>query len=390
MKRVLISLFFLQALTALCAQKPLSLVNTFYATLNNYVLQNDHIEYQKLINMCDAGFRVSDRFAQEQSDIPSQSLLLQNYLELLRDKQVKLAITDMREITLSNHRTEGVPTKTVLVNVTLSSSQISTYKLQNVVYIRNNKIFCVGDYEVDNRQIVSNNYKDTIIYYNDNSTFRLYGTTRRHTDNAIGLPYLREQIDEKRQCRTGAITANDIGVVVFGKNGYAYRNIHDKLKERLEDACENSCKIHDICISNNGKYWCVVYGNGAWWASAPETFYKQIRYFFANNEVVQSISINDKGDWAIITDKHMCSSSAEVHEALIYTHDSLGKVYSIALSENGYIICAANGAYFNNLPTQAYERLIRRAKQTKVKIVKFTDSGTILVTDGENSYSYCM
>ena len=149
MKRVLISLFFLQALTALCAQKPLSLVNTFYATLNNYVLQNDHIEYQKLINMCDAGFRVSDRFAQEQTDIPSPSLLLQNYLELLRDKQVKLAITDMREITLSNHRTEGVPTKTVLVNVTLSSSQISTYKLQNVVYIRNNKIFCVGDYEVD-------------------------------------------------------------------------------------------------------------------------------------------------------------------------------------------------------------------------------------------------
>ena len=149
MKRVLISLFFLQALTALCAQKPLSLVNTFYATLNNYVLQNDHIEYQKLINMCDAGFRVSDRFAQEQTDIPSPSLLLQNYLELLRDKQVKLAITDMREITLSNHRTEGVPTKTVLVNVTLSSSQISTYKLQNVVYIRNNKIFCIGDYEID-------------------------------------------------------------------------------------------------------------------------------------------------------------------------------------------------------------------------------------------------
>ena len=149
MKRVLISLFFLQALTALWAQKPLSLVNTFYATLNNYVLQNDHIEYQKLMNMCDAGFRVSDRFAQEQSDIPSPSLLLQSYLELLRDKQVKLAITDMREITLSNHRTEGAPTKTVLVNLSLSSPKISTYKLQNVVYIRNNKIFCVGDYEVD-------------------------------------------------------------------------------------------------------------------------------------------------------------------------------------------------------------------------------------------------
>ena len=149
MKRVLISLLFLQALTALCAQKPLSLVNTFYATLNNYVLQNDHIEYQKLMNMCDAGFRVSDRFAQEQSDIPSQSLLLQNYLELLRDKQVKLAITDMREITLSNHRTEGAPTKTVLVNLSLSSPKVSTYKLRNVVYIRNNKIFCVGDYEID-------------------------------------------------------------------------------------------------------------------------------------------------------------------------------------------------------------------------------------------------
>ena len=149
MRRVFILLCLFHSSIVLYAQKPLSLVNTFYATLENYVLYNDHIEYQNLMNMCDAGFRISDRFAQEQSDIPSQSLLLQNYLELLREKQVKLAISDMREITLSNHRTEGAPTKTVLVSLTLSSPKTSTYKLQNIVYIRNNKIFCIGDYEVD-------------------------------------------------------------------------------------------------------------------------------------------------------------------------------------------------------------------------------------------------
>ena len=149
MKRLFLLFVICLIFNCLSAQKPLSLASSFYNTLNNYVLYNDHIEYQKLMNMCDAGFRVSDRFAQEQSDIPSPSLLLQSYLELLRDKQVKLAITDMREITLSNHRTEGAPTKTVLVNLSLSSPKISTYKLQNVVYIRNNKIFCVGDYEVD-------------------------------------------------------------------------------------------------------------------------------------------------------------------------------------------------------------------------------------------------
>ena len=149
MKRLFLLFAICLIFNCLSAQKPLSLASSFYNTLNNYVLYNDHIEYQKLMNMCDAGFRVSDRFAQEQTDIPSLSLLLQNYLELLRDKQVKLAITDMREITLSNHRTEGAPTKTVLVNVTFSSPKTSTYKLQNVVYIRNNKIFCIGDYEVD-------------------------------------------------------------------------------------------------------------------------------------------------------------------------------------------------------------------------------------------------
>ena len=149
MKRLLALSVICLIINCLFAQKPLSLASSFYNTLNNYVLYNDHIEYQKLMNMCDAGFRVSDRFAQEQTDIPSPSLLLQNYLELLRDKQVKLAITDMREITLSNHRTEGASTKTVLVNLTLSSPKTSTYKLQNVVYIRNNKIFCIGDYEID-------------------------------------------------------------------------------------------------------------------------------------------------------------------------------------------------------------------------------------------------
>ncbi len=211
MKRILVLFFVCVVFNHLYAQKPLSLASSFYNTLNNYVLYNDYIEYQKLINMCDAGFRVSDRFAQEQTDIPSPSLLLQNYLELLRDKQVKLAITDMREITLSNHRTGGAPTKIVLVNVTFSSPKTSTYKLQNVVYIRNNKIFCVGDYEVDKSGKV---LTDVVNKTNRTSTNNNIHNGHEYVDLGLSVMWAT--------CNVGASTPEEYG------DYFAWGELHPK------------------------------------------------------------------------------------------------------------------------------------------------------------------
>ena len=266
MKRLLTLSVICLIINCLSAQKPLSLTSSFYNTLNNYVLYNDHIEYQKLMNMCDAGFRISDRFAQEQSDIPSSSLLLQNYLELLRDKQVKLAISDMREITLSNHRTEGAPTKTILVNITLSSPKTSTYKLKNVVYIRNNKVFCVGDYDID----VSNIVRQTVTIQEEKTPsakiHRIWTEDDIYEDGVRGVKiHLNMNVYnlKSKQCRAVAYFYTNSGTALIDTNNkYHTKNGKVSCRKDFAPSYDNSLykdfsifmPYNELHTSTNGSY----------------------------------------------------------------------------------------------------------------------------------------
>lgn len=224
----------------------------------------------------------------------------------------------------------------------------------------------------------------------DGSKFYLNGTAIAPTGNAIGLSYLTETINKNNACQNGAITEK-IGVIIYGDYGYAHTGgFPSKLAETIKDANANKHTIHDITLSNNGNYWCILYGNGGWHAMASEGFYSKLREYLGNNEKVRSVAIRDNGDYVIVSDKHFYASTTELKDFIIAARDKYGTVHSVSLSNKGIVVCAENGVCYKNIPTGTLDRLKIAAPQFKIRYVKFTDTGTCLITDGKSRYDYWM
>ena len=222
------------------------------------------------------------------------------------------------------------------------------------------------------------------------NVYKLIGTTRTYTDNATALSHLTENIKKWEQCRTGAITSVGKGVVVYANNGYASTGIPNDLSEKIKYANDNSLRIHDVCMSSNGNYWCIAYGDGGWRSWATTSFNEKMKACHSTNEKIVSISINNSGEWVIVTDKHLYASSTTFQNKLSEVSDLFGYIYSVALTEMGYVICADRGVYYHNIPTKVLEKIKEMASTKIIKVLKFTDDGTVLLTDGESSFKYYM
>lgn len=227
------------------------------------------------------------------------------------------------------------------------------------------------------------------VFRKDGSSVFLNGTAISFVDNSVKLDYIKQRIDNLyKSCQTGAITDTD-GVVIFDAYGYAHtKGISNVLADKLEYANRHRHYIHDITISNSGKYWCVVYGDSDYKSVAPVSFNKKLEEYLAAGEKIISVALNDAGDFAIITKKHCFFSSQEISNAFKEACKNYGFVYSVSLSNKGYIICAEKGIYFRNIPTSVYKMINSAASKIKIKFVKFTDSGTCLITDGVSKYEY--
>ena len=226
--------------------------------------------------------------------------------------------------------------------------------------------------------------------HTDGKTYKLIGTTRSYTDNADALKHLTTNISEWEECRTGAITSVGKGVAIYGSNGYAYTSIPTSMSEKIKYANDNSLKIHEVCMSSDGNYWCVAYGDGGWQSWAPSAFNDKMRACIGDGEKVVSMAINNSGDWVIITDQHLFASNTTLSNKLSEVSDMFGYIYSVALTDKGYVICANRGIYYHNIPTKVLEKIKEMAEERVVKVVKFTDDGTSLVTDGDKLYKYYM
>lgn len=258
------------------------------------------------------------------------------------------------------------------------------HKIQRIVK-KNEPYVQTQQAQQDEQGTVTTSYTQS-----DGTTFYLNGNTIAPTGEASGLSYLTNTLNEKKSCQTGAITEK-IGVVVFGDYGYAYTaGMILDLTERLKEANAGKHTIHDIAISNNAKYWCIMYGNGGWQALAPEAFYNKIREFTGNGEKICSVAIRDNGEFVIVSDKHFYASTMALYDFIIAARDKYGSIHSVSLSNKGVIVCAERGVCFKNIPTGTYARLKIAAAQFKIRFVKFTDTGTCLITDGKSEYDYWM
>lgn len=221
-----------------------------------------------------------------------------------------------------------------------------------------------------------------------------YSGTVRYLNSLAGshMSYIKEAINGWGKCRIGAITEYGAGVGIYGDYGYAYTgSTPSKLKKRIKEAYDDKSKITDINITENGNYVIILNGAGYWTLGYPERFPKkleELRVGDLSDDKVLSACFNDKGEWVIISDKHYIYSNESIKNFITKAEDLYGAVNYAYITNKGMIACCKHGVYYRNIPSNLAEAL--KKLTFKPKVIKFTDNGLYLITDGESQYWYFM
>ena len=206
------------------------------------------------------------------------------------------------------------------------------------------------------------------------------------------MSYITEAINKWGKCRTGAITMYGAGVGVYGNSGYAYTgSTPSKLKKRIEEANSSNAEITDINITENGNYVIILGGSGYWTLGYPDAFLKKLEQYRTGDlrdDNILSACFNDRGEWVVITDKHYSYSNETIKNFILKAEELYEEVYYAYITNYGMIACCKNGVYYKNIPSNLAEAL--KKLTFKPKIIKFTDNGLYLITDGESQNYYFM
>lgn len=220
-----------------------------------------------------------------------------------------------------------------------------------------------------------------------NTIFSFSGTmTQTAIAKKSSVLYIKNTIDKWKQCKTGTITTNGAGVCVYGSK-YAYtEGVPEDLQKRIREA---NTPIVDIHITEQGKYVMILEHRGYWTNGYPEAFLKELERFRVGDlkaDKIASACFNDKGDWVIVSDKHYTYSSNEIGEFLKQAVELYGTLRSVSLTGNGIIACCESGVYYKNIPSNLAKCLPHLT--FKPQVIKFTDNGFFLITDGVSKYEY--
>ena len=221
-------------------------------------------------------------------------------------------------------------------------------------------------------------------------SFEFYGTTREYTDNATALGDITSQIREwgDKGCRTGAITENERGVAVYGENGYVFTGaIPQGMKDAIKDCNKNKNHIVDLTVTDSG-YWCVVWSKNKYRGNMPSKMSELMKQYERDGEEIYSVSICENGNFSIVTDKHFYASHETDHANLKRALEKFGTIRSCCVTNKGIVICCDRGVYYKEIPTNLETAL--KEQSFRIKVVKYTDSGTYLITDGDKRRAWYM
>lgn len=210
------------------------------------------------------------------------------------------------------------------------------------------------------------------------------GSTRSYEDVATALKYITKQIEEKAECRLGAITENGKGVVVYGNNGAIWSSIPNGLSEKIK---ENSKKISSIALTASG-YYCMIYGRNGWFGHVPEGMKTKLNKYNGDSEEIKCVSISENGDYVIVTDKHFMASNDSDHSYMKEAYNLYGSIKDVCITNRGICVVCERGIYYNNIPSNLKQKI--QTIDFHPDYITYTDSGTYLITTESGRYSFYM
>ena len=214
------------------------------------------------------------------------------------------------------------------------------------------------------------------------------GSTRAYTDNATGLSYLTTCIKGWEKCRLGALTESGAGVAVYGGNGYATTgNLNSSFVAKIKELNGNKETFKSVTATSSG-YYCIVYGRNGWYGSVPTDMKLKLNQYNNDREDIYCVSIAENGDFVIITDKHIYASNSTDKANLNKASTKYGHIKYACVTNRALVVICQNGIFYSNIPTNLEVKL--KSISFKPDKITFTDSGTYLITNENEAYSYNM
>jgi hypothetical protein len=150
----------------------------------------------------------------------------------------------------------------------------------------------------------------------------------------------------------------------------------------------------DVCyfsIAAVGFFYTFLKLAGYWTLGYPDAFLKKLEQYRTGDlrdDNILSACFNDRGEWVVITDKHYSYSNETIKNFILKAEELYEEVYYAYITNYGMIACCKNGVYYKNIPSNLAEAL--KKLTFKPKVIKFTDNGLYLITDGESQNYYFM
>ena len=227
----------------------------------------------------------------------------------------------------------------------------------------------------------------------DDYTIHGYQITN-YAHRAKELKVLRDAISKWGEVRTGAISECGTGIAIYGDGGFQATILgreFNAFNESLDKVKQSDSRISDVTFNRDGHYAFILGGCGYSIYGLPQEFEEALNKLNNANEKILSVSLDDDDNWAYVSAKHFGASDKKHYALMQEASEKYGKLESVCITIKGIVICCRNGVYFKNIPQSVVDALIKFNKSgLRPKVVKFTDSGTYLITDGESSYTYSM
>lgn len=207
--------------------------------------------------------------------------------------------------------------------------------------------------------------------------------------NAQGREPLRRAIQRWGGCKNVAITRTNGDVALNGRNNYVTSATPQDLNSKLRELKRNNHLIDDVTLTENGK-WVILWDtNDASWSSGlPQQLVNKINDYHSKGYVVRSITFNDSGDWVIVSDEYFSASSTELTNWLQGGTENYGKLWSVAVTDNGAVAVYDRGfRYRGNVP----EDMKRALRETSYDVYRLKYAGSSwFFADTDGNYRYSM
>lgn len=199
--------------------------------------------------------------------------------------------------------------------------------------------------------------------------------------------FIRQQIKEKNECKSVAITKTNGDAMIYGNNGWAAQGCPSAFQKKLGELNNRHETIQDINLSESGR-WCILWGeNGMSWDRLYPALEREMRDYNEAQETITTITFNDSGDWAVVTTEHISASDPDLQDWLVSGCEDYGKLWTVCITDDAAVAVYEEGYKFlGDVPKDLKDALVNCSSD--VYIVKIAGSSWFFrCTDGYWSYS---